>query len=123
MSIPPSGPYKPITYGRDYNYFKELTIAATVFGADTAPDGYSATDGYNCNALIWFKPEAIILFNKSTAIVEYSFNGNTLHGELDGTVGSLTKMLTFYNRIQSKIWFRIKSGGPGTIQIHSWATP
>ena len=123
MSLSPTGPLKPITYGRDYNYFKEVIINSTTFGGDTYPDGYSIADGYNCNAIIWFKPEGIILFNKSTAIIEYSFNGTTLHGELDGTSGSLTKMLTFYNRIQSKIWFRVKSGGPGTIQIHSWATP
>lgn len=123
MSTHPSGPYKPVTYGRDYNFYAEKTIASSVFGADTAPDGYSAVDGYNCNAFIWFKPEAIILVNKSTAVVEYSFNGTTVHGELDGTAGSPTKSLTFYTRIQNKIWFRVKSGGPGTIQIHSWATP
>ncbi len=122
MSISPAGPLKPITYGRDYNYYKEVTVTSSTFGGD---DGYTAVDGYDCNAFIWFKPEAIILYLKSpdNAVLEYSFNGTTLHGELSAASGSLTRMLTFYNRIQSKIWFRVKSGGPITVQVHSWATP
>lgn len=122
-----TGPLKPITWGKDHNFFKELTISSTVFGGDTYPDGYSVTDGYDANAFIWFSTAGTILSNKeannvTTKVIEFSFNGNTVHGELDPADTS-TRSLIFYNRIITKIWFRVKSGSSGSIkvQIHSWA--
>lgn len=125
---PPTGPYKPVTWGKDHNFYKEVIISATTFGADTLPDGYSTVDGYDCNAFIWFPPQTIILLNKTVAgtaskIVQYSFNGNTVHGELDAA-DTATRCLIFNNRMVNKIWFRVKSGssGPITIAVQSWST-
>lgn len=115
-----TGPLKPITFGKDHNFYKEVTVTSSVFGGD---DGYSTTDGYDSNVFIWFSAATIILLNKGTGVIEYSFNGNTLHGELDGSASSLTKMLTFNNRMVSKIWFRVKSGGSQTVAVQSWANP
>jgi hypothetical protein len=109
-------------FGRDWNFFQKVSIATGTFGGGSV-DGYQ--DGYQPDMLITFSTQSAIFLNESTGIVEYSFNGTTVHGELDGSVGSLTKMLTFNHRRIAKIWFRIKSGssGPITVSVQAWAIP
>lgn len=124
MPTPSTNPFKPITYGKDYNFYKEITVSSSVFGGDTAPDGYSTTDGYDCNAFIWFPTQGVMFLNQgltSSQVVEVSFNGNTLHDVLDPTQPS--KAIVYDNRVISKIWFRIRSGssGPVTVSIRAWA--
>lgn len=124
MSTPSSKPLKPITYGKDFNFYKEVSVSSAVFGGDTAPDGYSATDGYDCNAIITFSTQGVMFLNQgstSAQVVEVSFNGNTVHDVLDPSQPS--KGITYDNRVVSKIWFRVKSGstGPITVSIRAWA--
>jgi hypothetical protein len=109
-------------YGRDWNFFQKSSIASSVFGGGSV-DGYQ--DGYQPDMLITFTTQAAIFLNEGTGILEYSFNGTTVHGELDGATGSLTKMLTFNNRVMAKIWFRVKSGssGPITVSVQAWSIP
>lgn len=105
------------TQGRDFNFFKKVAVSATTFGGGSA-------DGYQPDMVITF-PTAGLIFNtegSSTNTVEYSFNGQTVHGEL--VPGTNRATLTFNNRVESLIWFRVKSGssGPITISVEAWGT-
>lgn len=109
-------------YGRDWNYFQKVNVSSTTFGGDSI-------DGYQPDLVITFTSQGAIFTNEnataSNKIVEYSFNGHTVHGELDASSGSLTKQLVFNNRVISKIWFRVKSGSSGTIvvSVQAWSIP
>jgi len=102
--------------GKDFNYFKEIAVSSTTFGV--------GADGYQADAFITFptKGGGVIFHTKgsSTNTVEYSFNGNTVHGEL--IPGGNRTTLTFYNRAISMIYFRVKSGssGPITVTVEAW---
>lgn len=105
-----------ITHGRDFNFFQSTSITATVFGASTV-------DGYQPDMVITFPSYGLIFTNETSGqVVEYSFNGTTVHGQLDGTTTSTTRIMTFLNRQISCIWFRLKSGsaGPATITVTAW---
>ena len=109
------------TLGRDFNYFEKLSISATTFGG-------SSVDGYQPDVVITFSTYGVILTNltlpaASSKIIEYSFNGQTVHGELDATSGSQTISLKFENRVVSKIWFRVQSGstGPIEVSVQAWS--
>lgn len=108
--------------GRDFNFYDTRTVTWTQFGA---PDGYTTTDGYGPDMVITFPTYGVIFTNESTGqVVEYSFNGTTVHGVLDGTAASTTRLKTFLNRPVSLIWFRLKSGsaGPATVTVEAWGT-
>jgi len=110
------------TQGRDFNYFSSTIVSWTQFGAS---DGYTVDDGYGPDLVITFPTYGLIFTNETSGqVVEYSFNGTTVHGVLDGTTTSTTRVVTFLNRQQSLIWFRLKSGsgGPATITVTAWAT-
>jgi hypothetical protein len=101
---------KPIGY-RDYNFFKKLEISATDFQDDQ-------------DAFITFANYGLILTNEDpgTEVVEYSFNGETVHGELIPGNNSPTRQMVFLNRQISRIWFRVKDGsmGPIIVRIDAW---
>jgi len=99
-----------ITYGRDYNFFKKQQVTSSTF-QDTA------------DLVITFPTQSLMLLNENASgVVEYSFNGNTVHGELDPTLPS--KGVAFDNRVVSQMWFRVKSGssGPITVRVDAWGT-
>lgn len=104
------------TLGRDFNFFKEIAVSNTTFGLEA--------DGYKPDMIITFptKCGGVIFHTKgsSTNTVEYSFNGNTVHGELVPSTNRTT--IQFEHRQVSMIWFRIKSGsaGPITINVEAW---
>jgi hypothetical protein len=108
-----------ITYGRDNNFFQRASITATSFGA-------ASTDGYQPDMVITFSTQFIVFINTtasaSNKVLEYSFNGTTVHGELDVATGSQTVKIEMPFRVVSKIWFRIKSGstGPLTVTVQAW---
>jgi hypothetical protein len=107
-------------HGQDFNFFEKRTVSWTQFGA---PDGYTIADGYGPDMVITFPTYGLIFLNEgSTNVIEYSFNGTTVHGELDSNTGSLTKMLTFNDRPVSLIWFRLKSGSAGVVSVQAWGT-
>lgn len=111
MSYKYSSPTDKIVLGRDFNFYTKIDVTVGSFQA-----------AYD--AIITFPTQTVMLLNEDTGsdIVEYSFNGNTLHGELNPAL--ITKSMTFDNRVISKIWFRVKSGstGPITVRIDAWAT-
>lgn len=102
--------------GYDFNFFKKVAVNTATFGG-------GSVDGYQPDIVITFSTSGVI-FNtegSSTNTVEYSFNGNTVHGEL--VPGTNRATLTFLNRTVSMIWFRVKSGssGPITVSVEAWA--
>lgn len=101
---------------RDFNFFEKQNINWTTFGG-------GASDGYGPDMIIPFNTQSVIFINEGTGVLEYSFNGKTVHGELDSA--SITKGLIFDNRIVSLIWFRVKTGstGPITISVQAWSIP
>lgn len=103
--MPYTGPYNKILYGRDFNYFKRVT-SVTAGGAAFATD---------CDVMIPISTQALTFNLESGSFIEYSFNGNTVHGDM--TAGLASANLKFDNRVVSKIWFR----GTGIIRVEAWA--
>jgi hypothetical protein len=99
--------YKP-------NFYQKVSVIESDFGSESV-------DGYQPNIIIRFNTAGVIFQNEGTGVVEYSFDGWTVHGELDSTLPSRT--MSFDNRIISMIWFRVKSGssGPITVRVDAWA--
>lgn len=100
--------------GRDYNFYKKVDVTWDKFGG-------SSSDGYHEDILIKYGSNTMMLLNENTTgVVEYSFDGVNLHGELDPTLP--TRGMTFDNRPVSRIWFRVKSGssGPIRVRIDAW---
>jgi hypothetical protein len=103
-----------IDYGQDFNYYKKVTVSNTTFGI--------VDNGYSPDVIIPFTTQSVIFLNEDDAdVVEYSFNGFDVHGELSPILPS--RGLTFDNRVICKIWFRVKSGsaGPITVRVDAWA--
>lgn len=101
------------TYGRDFNFFQKLNVIATGFGSDSV-------DGYQPDMAITFPTTGITFLNEGTGVIEYSFNGNTVHGELNSA--SASAGMSFDNRHVSLIWFRVKAGSsPGiVVRVDAW---
>lgn len=103
-----------IKYGRDFNFYQKLDVVATDFGSESP-------SGQQPDMIITFPTQSVMFLNENTSgVIEYSFNGTTVHGELDPTLPS--KAMTFDNRVISLIWFRVKSGssGPITVRVDAW---
>lgn len=96
----------PITTGKDFNKFAKVTVNTTAFNTD-------ADFAINFRGQFSFS-----LVNEGTAIIEYSFNGTTLHGDM--TPGTPTAALSFDNRRISKIWFRTSTPGQ-VVRVEAWA--
>jgi hypothetical protein len=98
-------PMGPITYGRDYNFFVNVTPTVSI------------SDSFNFDADICITfPSYTVTFNVgSGTAVQYSFNGNTVHGDLGVSPVSVTSLI-FQNRQISKVWFR----GAGPIRVEAW---
>lgn len=100
------------TLGKDFNFFKKLDVTWTSFNETS-------------DVTIPFPARVLTIHNEgsgSTNAIEYSFNGNTVHGDM--IPGKSSATLSFEDRPFSGIWFRIKSGSSGTItiRIESWGT-
>lgn len=110
MPDQPQSPYLPITWGRDWNFFQKLSVTTV------------GTFNTNCDMIISFTTQGVQFLNLGTGVIEYSLNGNTVHGELNSANASAG--LTFDNRVISKIWFRVQTGStaPIVVSVQAWAT-
>ena len=110
------------TFGHAHDYFQKVAVNWTVFGAN-------AVDGYQPDLVINLpEPTYTVIFTNlstptapvTTSVVEYSFDGNTVHGQLGNHINNLS--LTFQNRVISCIWFRVQSGstGPINVSVEAW---
>lgn len=88
------------------NFFQTVTVSSSTF-SDSA-DVVSALS----------KKRSFTLINEGTGVIEYSFDGSTLHGNL--TPGTNTEALSFDNRRVSSIWFRLKSGAASDVRVEMW---
>ena len=84
-------------------------------------DVSSATFGDHPDMVITFPTQGIMFLNEGAGVIEVSFNGNTVHTELNSADSS--KGLIFDNRVVSMMWFRVKSGGPTiSVRVEAWGT-
>jgi hypothetical protein len=106
-------PNAKITWGRDFNFFKSVTPA-------TSGSGVFATDA---DAVITFPTYTVTFWLPTTGggSVQYSFNGNTIHGTLDSAQLLGPNTLTFQNRQITKIWFSSTGGSP-VVRVEAWGT-
>ena len=100
-----SNPNAPITDGVDFNRFFEATITSTTFQSDA-------------DTLLLIRGPSLHFYirNGSVNELEFSFNGNTLHGRILAN----SERLYAFRRV-SKIWFRAP-GGNVDVEVEAWAT-
>ena len=99
-------PGAPIAYGRNFNYYNKYTVTNGTFNT-------------NADIIITFQTYTVTFDLESTGVVQYSFNGNYIAGEMDSSWAS--KTLVFQNRALSKIWFKLISGS-GIVRVEAWST-
>jgi autotransporter translocation and assembly factor TamB len=94
----------------DFNKFSRITIDGYAFPADP----HVNFDFRHSNLSF------SLVLESGTGIVEYSFNGTTLHGDLQ--IGTPTEAIFFDNRPISKIWLRAKNAGAfgAIVRIEGW---
>lgn len=96
---------QPKTHGCDFNLFRKIDVHGAAFPHESQ---------VTINILGQF---SFSMMNEGANVVEYSFNGNTLHGDM--TPGTPTQGLFFDNRRVSAIWFRTV-GGASRVRIEAW---
>src|SRR5579864_458165 len=90
-----SDPKAAIGYGRDFNFFKNVTPGSS--GSNTfAADADAVITFSTYNVTFWMGA------GLGAGVVQYSFNGNTVHGTLDSTGSTAPSFLEFDNRVVSK---------------------
>lgn len=98
------------TTGKDFHKFALIEV-----------DGYAFAE--NADVVFNFRHSnlSFSLVNQGEGTIEYSFNGNTLHGDL--TVGTPTEAIFFDNRDIEGIWFRAKDGDAidSIVRVEGWA--
>lgn len=92
----------PITIGFDHNFFEVITVTNGSFN--------HLSDLY-----IPFSTYTVTFQLQSGGPVQYSFNGNTVHGDMTLTLPS--QSLVFQNRVISGIWFK----GNGVVRVEAWS--
>ena len=92
---------------RASNYFKRVTVTTSNFA--------------DCECSWDFTSQGISLLNEASAgtIIEYSFNGSDLCGDLDPS--EATAGMIFDNRGQCRVFFRLKSGTSASVRVEAWA--
>jgi len=96
-----------INVGYDTNFFQLITISNTEF-----PDDSSVKINIK-------DQQCVSLVNYGSATVEYSFNGNILHGDL--RPDTPTEGVIFDNRRVDQIWLRSPTGVACEIRVEAWA--
>lgn len=87
-----------------WNYFDVITVDGYDFPADP-------------QASFGFISEGFSLLNRGDYVVQYSFNGSDVDGDLNPNDSS--KGLVFDNRHECKIWFK-SVDGYSTVRAESW---
>ena len=94
------------TRGRDFNFFQRANVSNADFHE-------------NPDMVITFSTTGLLFLNEGIGVVEFSFNGNTVHGSLNSADPS--KGISYDNRGVSTIWFRRVSGDPSiTVRVEAW---
>ena len=96
---------RPIVSSYNHNYFNRITVASGAF--NTAPDVILGITGN----------PSLSLINEGTGTIQYSFNGNTVAGDL--VPGTPSAQMVFNHRGYSQIWFRLSSGVAYNVRIEA----
>lgn len=100
-------------HGRDFNFFQKVTVTWPSFGSNSV-------SGQQPDLIITCPTQGIIVINEDTSsIVQVSFNGQTVHEEINPTI---VPGFAYDNRVISKIWFKLISGSSAVVSIRAWGT-
>ena len=107
-----------LSHGIDWNYYQQITVANTSFGSQS-------TDGYEPSLIITLPAPTccVIMTNlSSSGTVQWSANGNTVHGQITGySTTGVNQQIIYYNRVLSTIWFQVATGSC-LVSVEAWAT-
>ena len=87
-----------------WNYFDVISV-----------DGYDFPDEPQAN--FGFNSGGFSFLNRGSYVIQYSFDGETLHGDLDPSDES--RGAVFDNRYECKVWFKAV-GGYSTVRVEAW---
>lgn len=87
-----------------FNFFRVISVDG--YGFPASPQ-----------ARFNFISQGISLLNRGSKIIEYSFDGTNLHGDLDPSDDSIG--FTFDGRQESVVYFRGKDGY-GDVRVEAW---
>ena len=92
---------------KDTNFFFKLDVSDTTFGDPIS---------WNFNSV---GLALMVESNNSDDIIQYSFDGETVHGDMRPLFPS--EAIIFDNRAQSKVWFRRATPGDAVIvRVEAW---
>lgn len=98
--------------GRDFNYFQKFVINWSTFGG-------SNSDGYSPLGIITFPTQGLIIVNETASTtIQLSYNGNTIHDELDPSL--FPQGIQYNNRVVSLFWARLTTGASATLSVRAW---
>lgn len=86
-----------------YRFFRSFTVGDTSFPTDP-------------QVRFRFNSSGFSLINRGSTVIEYSFNGTDVHGDLNPSDDSAS--MQFEGRIESVIWFRAASSS--VIRVEAW---
>lgn len=87
------------------NFFSKVSVTSAVFPSEAQ----AVID-------IRYGTQAFSLVNEGSAVVEYSFDGINVHGDM--TPSSPTAAIFFDNRSVMRIWFR--TTGTSIVRVEAW---
>jgi hypothetical protein len=97
-----------IEIGKDFQHFQRVNVSGANF-PQFADVQFKFRRSNMSFSLVW----------EGEGVVEYSFNGNTVHGDMQD--GTPTEAMFFDNRNVNGIWFRLASGSAGDVRVEGWA--
>lgn len=87
-----------------WNYFKVVTVSEAAFPETPQVNFHFLSQGF-------------AFLNRGANVVQYSFDGTTIHGDLNPGDGSIS--MSFDNRNECKVWFR-QVGGSSDVRVEAW---
>ena len=100
-----TNPLGPINFGKEKFFFQKLVVSAPNFGT-------------NADIAVTLTSKNSLLFvNQGPGVIELSFNGISVHAELNISTGTSNLVVTDPSIV--KVWFRLKAGAPSTISVQN----
>jgi len=92
---------------KDSNFFQKYRVSSTSF---------EVVASWN---FISIGIALMVESNNRNDVIQYSFDGETVHGDMTPTLPS--EGIVFDNRFQSKVWFRRATpGDPVVVRVEAW---
>lgn len=87
-----------------FTYFNRITVSNASFNV-------------TADVTFGFSNPSFSLINEGTGVIEYSFDGSTVHGDLTSSTPSAA--LIFNQRSFGSVWFRLKSGATSDLRVEA----